>query len=82
MTQMFDNLIYEKRDGIADITINRPAVRHALNSKTLAELEQAFGQAKSDDGVRVVILTGSGEKAFIAGADINELAVLEPVPSL
>src|SRR5215467_5269820 len=76
---MFENLLYEKRDAIAIVTINRPAVRNALNSATVRELGAAFDQAKNDAGVRVVILTGSGEKAFVAGADINELAVQSPV---
>jgi enoyl-CoA hydratase len=76
---MFENLLYEKHDGIARISINRPAVRNALNSQTVRELGAAFEQAKNDAEVRVVILTGSGEKAFVAGADINELAVQSPV---
>ena len=76
---MFENLLYEKKDGIAFITVNRPAVRNALNSQTVRELSAAFDQAKNDAEVRVVILTGSGEKAFVAGADINELATQTPV---
>jgi enoyl-CoA hydratase len=76
---MFENLLYEKKDGIAFITVNRPAVRNALNSQTVRELSVAFDQAKNDADVRVVILTGSGEKAFVAGADINELATQTPV---
>ena len=76
---MYENLIYETRDAIAVVTINRPSVRNALNSATVRELAGAFEQAKSDDNIRVVILTGAGEKAFVAGADINELAVQSPV---
>src|SRR5688572_12765749 len=76
---MFENLTYEKKDGIARVTVNRPAVRNALNGQTIRELKTAFEQAKADDEVRVVILTGSGEKAFVAGADINELATQTPV---
>jgi enoyl-CoA hydratase len=75
---MFENLLYEKREAIAIITVNRPAVRNALNSATVRELGAAFEQAKNDAAVRVVILTGAGEKAFVAGADINELAVQNP----
>ena len=75
---MFQNLIFEKKDRIATITVNRPAVRNALNSATIAELMKAFEDAKVDDEVRVVILTGAGDKAFVAGADINELATLNP----
>src|SRR5689334_8492422 len=76
---MFENLLYEKKESIAVITINRPAVRNALNSQTVRELGAAFEQSKKDSDVRVVILTGSGEKAFVAGADINELAIQSPV---
>src|SRR5437773_1575349 len=76
---MFENLIYEKRDGIAYVTLNRPAVRNALNSRTIRELKSAFEQAKNDDAVLAVILTGAGDKAFAAGADINELAMQTPV---
>src|SRR5436190_21885632 len=76
---MFENLLYETKHGLATITVNRPAVRNALNSATIRELQTAFDQAKNDAEVRVVILTGSGDKAFVAGADINELSVLTPV---
>jgi enoyl-CoA hydratase len=76
---MFENLLYQTNSGIATITVNRPAVRNALNSATTSELQAAFEQAHSDDAVRVIILTGSGDKAFVAGADINELATLSPV---
>ena len=76
---MFENLLYEKRGGIACVTVNRPAVRNALNAQTVRELRTAFEQARNDDEVRVVILSGSGDKAFVAGADINELAIQTPV---
>src|SRR5262245_55405075 len=76
---MLENLIYDKREGIGYITVNRPAVRNALNSATMRELLNVFALVKNDDEVRVVILTGAGDKAFVAGADINELAVLTPV---
>ena len=76
---MFENLVYKTESGIAFITVNRPAVRNALNTATMKELSSAFEQAKNDDDVRVVILTGAGDKAFVAGADINELAMLSPV---
>jgi enoyl-CoA hydratase/carnithine racemase len=76
---MFENLLYEKKESIAIITVNRPALRNALNALTVRELGSAFEQAKADNDVRVVILTGAGEKAFVAGADINELAVQTPV---
>src|SRR5262245_36662631 len=75
----FQNLIFENRQGIAFVTINRPAVRNALNSATIAEIGSVFEQIKGDDTIRVAILTGAGDKAFVAGADINELATLAPV---
>jgi enoyl-CoA hydratase len=74
-----ENLIYEKKGAIAYITVNRPKVLNALNQATMAELRAAFEDARDDAGVRVVIITGAGEKAFIAGADINELNQLSPV---
>ncbi len=70
----YENLLYEKRDQIAFITVNRPKVLNALNRKTLEELHDCVRQVEADPEVRVVIITGAGEKAFIAGADINELA--------
>ena len=70
----FENLKYEKKEQIATITIDRPKVLNALNMATMEELRQAFTDARDDKDVRVVILTGAGEKAFVAGADINELA--------
>ncbi len=75
----YENIKYEKRDGIAYITFNRPEKLNALNRKTMEELESILIDARADESVRVLILTGAGEKAFIAGADINELAVQSPV---
>ena len=75
----FENLKFEKKNQIAYITVTRPKVLNALNSATIAELQSAFVMVKDDDDVRVAILTGEGEKAFIAGADINELATQGPV---
>src|SRR5687768_14723931 len=75
----FDNLLVDRDAGIAVVTINRPKVLNALNSSTLDELRRAALDLKRDDEVRVVIVTGAGEKAFVAGADINELAVQTPV---
>ncbi|MBV9625154.1 MAG: enoyl-CoA hydratase/isomerase family protein [Acidobacteria bacterium] len=70
----FSNLVFEKKDAIAYVTVNRPKVLNALNMATMEELRAAFHEIKNDASVRVVILTGAGEKAFIAGADIAELA--------
>jgi enoyl-CoA hydratase len=75
----FDNLLLERDGGVAILTINRPKVLNALNSQTLDELRRAILDLKRDDAVRAVILTGAGEKSFIAGADINELATQTPV---
>ena len=70
----FSNILFEKRDSIAYVTVNRPKLLNALNMATMEELRAAFHEIKNDRDVRVVILTGAGEKAFIAGADIAELA--------
>src|SRR3954471_9513242 len=70
----FENILFEKKGAIAYVTVNRPKVLNALNMATMEELRRAFSAAKDDREVRVVILTGSGEKAFVAGADIGELS--------
>jgi len=70
----YENILTEKKNSIAYVTVNRPKVLNALNSATLEELRTAFTDIKVDREIRVVIFTGAGEKAFIAGADINELA--------
>ena len=75
----YENLLYEKRDRIGFITFNRPKVLNALNHKTLEELRDVLLSARDDEDVRVLILTGAGEKSFVAGADIGELAVQTPV---
>ena len=75
----FENLLYEKRNGIGYVTVNRPEKLNALNRKTMDELHDCFQEIERDDEVRAVILTGAGEKAFVGGADINELAVQTPV---
>ena len=75
----YENLLYEKRDQIGFITFNRPKVLNALNRKTMEELNQILIAAREDEKVRVLILTGAGEKSFVAGADISELAVQTPV---
>ncbi|HTM23942.1 MAG TPA: enoyl-CoA hydratase-related protein [Vicinamibacterales bacterium] len=74
----FENLLIERDAGVAVLTVNRPKVLNALNTQTLDELRRAILDLKHDDAVRAVILTGAGEKAFVAGADINELAVQSP----
>ena len=73
----YENLLLEVRDGVAVVTLNRPAKRNALNFQTIVDIFDCFQQLSGKEEVRVVILTGSGEKAFAAGADINELARME-----
>lgn len=75
----FENLRYAKKNQTAFITINRPKVLNALNALTIQELGRAFQSVRDDDDVRVAIVSGEGEKAFVAGADINELALLDAV---
>ena len=67
-------LLQEKKDGIAFLTINRPQQLNALNKQTLSEINESFEALREDNEVKVVVLTGSGEKAFVAGADIKEFA--------
>jgi enoyl-CoA hydratase len=70
----FENILFETKNSIAYVTVNRPKVLNALNMATMEELRTAFHEIKNDASVRVVILSGAGEKAFIAGADIGELS--------
>ena len=70
----YENILSEKQDSITTITINRPTKLNALNRATIQELHEAFKEADSDSKVKVIIITGSGEKAFVAGADISEFA--------
>jgi enoyl-CoA hydratase len=74
-----ENLNFEKKDRIAYVTIDRQKVLNALNMAVMEELRQVFHEIKQDKEVRVVILTGAGEKAFVAGADIGELSKQDPV---
>lgn len=81
MAVSFDNLLhdFDAATGVLTLTVNRPAKLNALNAATIAELDAAAQQALADPAVRAILLTGSGEKAFVAGADIAELAALTPV---
>lgn len=72
----FENICVEKRGALAIVTLDRPKVLNALNAATFAELDSAFEELASDGEVRVVLLTGAGERAFAAGADIRELAAV------
>ena len=73
----FKNVLYEVKEAVVYVTLNRPKVLNALNRETISELAAAFELAGADPGVRGVILTGAGDKAFIAGADIAELSKIE-----
>ena len=74
----YENLLIETREHIATVTVNRPKVLNALNRKTVEELDTCFRSLQQDEQVRAVILTGAGDKAFVAGADIRELATYSP----
>lgn len=75
----FKNLLYTKENSIAKVAINRPDVRNALNLATRRELREVLRDIESDENVRVLIITGAGDKAFIGGADVSELKQLNPV---
>ena len=70
----YENIIYELTEGIATITFNRPKALNALNGALLGELSHALDEIAADESIRVLILTGAGDKSFVAGADISELA--------
>ncbi|MDT0685437.1 enoyl-CoA hydratase/isomerase family protein [Autumnicola psychrophila] len=74
----YKNLIVEIDENILYVTINRPSKLNALNKETIKELHEAFADAKEDEETKVIILTGSGEKAFVAGADISEFSDFSP----
>ena len=69
-----ENIIIEKKENIAIVTINRPTKLNALNKATIQELHEGFKELNEDASVKEIIITGSGEKAFVAGADISEFA--------
>ena len=75
----YNNLLFEQKDKIAFITINRPDKLNALNKETLIEIGQAFDEIANDDSIKGVLITGSGEKAFVAGADILEISTLDNI---
>ena len=75
----YENLLVERKDGVAVVTVNRPKKLNALNTKTIEELDAAFAALASDAEVRGVVLTGAGEKAFVAGADIKEMIEFTPM---
>jgi len=71
---IYNNILIEKNDRIAQVIINRPKKLNALNKDTIAELHNAFAELESDKNIRAIIITGNGDKAFVAGADISEFA--------
>ena len=71
---MYQYILFEKSDGVATITLNRPEVYHALNSGMMQEITQAIEEAGTDDSARVIIITGEGRKAFCSGADLKDAA--------
>lgn len=75
----YETLLYDVKGAVARITFNRPHVLNALSRKTMDELDACIRQVRRDDAIRAIIFTGAGEKAFIAGADINELARQTPI---
>ena len=79
MPQSFENVIVETRDRIATVIVNRPDRLNALNAATVRELDRAFRDVAADEEALGVVLTGAGEKAFVAGADIAELAQMGPI---
>src|SRR5699024_4908814 len=74
----YKNILQELEDGILVLTINRPSKLNALNKETIEELNKAFVAADKNNEVKVIIVTGSGDKAFVAGADISEFADFSP----
>jgi enoyl-CoA hydratase len=75
----YENILLERAGAVAFATVNRPKVLNALNAQTLRELAAAFDEVEADPSVRCLVVTGAGEKAFVAGADINELAKMQPL---
>lgn len=79
----YSNIIFEVgEDGIATVLMNRPQKLNALNAATMSELDSAFSEFRNNERIRGLVLTGSGERAFVAGADITELASAEPVRAI
>ncbi len=78
----FQNIIFSVENGIATITFNRPKALNAMNGETMKELYEAALACKNDSAVKAVILTGAGEKAFVAGADIAQMQSMKPVDIL
>ena len=78
----YKNILLERQDAIGIITINRPEVRNALNRLTIEEMNDAFEKLEQDETIGVIVFTGAGEKAFVAGADINQVRSSQPFDAL
>jgi len=76
---MFERLLFEQDGAVATLTINRPRVRNAVDQATVEEIDKALAQVEADASLRVLIVTGAGDKAFVAGADVAELKDRDPV---
>lgn len=74
----YQNLLFEVRDGVAVLTVNRPKALNALDARTVAELDAVLQHEAADPGVKALVVTGAGDKAFVAGADISEMSGLSP----
>src|SRR5690625_7357063 len=74
-----ENILVDIRSGVCTLTVNRPDKLNALNRQTLLDLDAAFLRAERDDSIRVLVLTGAGDRAFVAGADIGEIRDLSAV---
>lgn len=75
----YENILFEVKDGVGVLTFNRPKSLNALNPKTIEEVADVVGRVKKDQSIRVLLLTGAGEKAFVAGADISEFQKMNPL---
>lgn len=78
----YKNILFEAAEGVATVTFNRPKALNAMNSDTMGELMDAVNRIRSDEAIKVMILTGAGEKAFVAGADISQMVDMRPQPAL
>jgi enoyl-CoA hydratase len=74
----YENLLFEVRDGVGVLTMNRPKALNALDTRTIAELDQVLRREAADPAVKALVVTGAGEKAFVAGADISEMNAMTP----
>jgi enoyl-CoA hydratase len=79
LAMAYENILFEVQDGVGVLTFNRPKALNALNPKTLEEVSEVIDRVEQDENVRVLVLTGAGDKAFVAGADITEFPKMNPL---